>query len=174
MMTCNKCEYIIDGSLKFAVVNNVCPKCGSAILDDNELAAIGQVNNDMKDYGFSSDVEKYTLYTISLFIYNNYIKNRSVSAVGSGQEQVLALEDHEADSLSEHAGNSDDKISDDEHAEPAPSPEDDTIFSEEEYAYEKDSLSGLEDEDKVARLKRLARESKLGGKTGAMVRRTES
>ena len=179
MMVCNNCKYVVDGSLKFAVANNVCPKCGSNILSDSELSIVGDVNNKMKECGFSSEIEKYTLYTISLFIYNNYIKNKDRKINEMLDEPVVGQlnSDKESNNLSEYV---EEHISDMDYNDQAVDNhnDDSVMFSEEEYAYEKTNdipaSEDLRDEDKVERLKRIARESKLGGKTGVMVRRFES
>ena len=174
MLTCKKCKYIVSSDLRFAIINNVCPSCGLSLLGDTEMAQVDMVTERLKSQDFSSGLDKYTAYSLSLFIYNEYLKKDNVkNSIETAEEYVSHEDDPELssnnlESYEEEAA---------EHMVEEVEFHETESMDHELGAFDKvSSLDGsfVDNEDldhKVSRLKRLAKTSKVSGRTGAKVKR---
>lgn len=151
MINCKKCEFEVSNNLKYAIMNNLCPACGNVLFGDSDIQRIGEVTRLLKKQEFSVTMDNILLNDISLFIFNNFLlENESVA-------DKSPIDDASADV-----------------AIPDEASEEELI--REQVRMEAQSVVGDDDEDldddlKIARLKRLAKESALRGNKGVSVKR---
>lgn len=152
MIDCRKCGFSIKASMRHALVENCCPACGSAIMGDTHTQRMRLMKQRLMSQEFSQALSDELIFDISLFMLLEF------TPISSGDD-----EDSESTEAQENQENfttedSDDyeKIRDE--------------IREEVMAKAPDSPEELEEDLKIARLKRLAKESKIK-KSGTAVRR---
>tara|TARA_B100000131_G_scaffold322655_1_gene377431 strand:+ start:3080 stop:3568 length:489 start_codon:yes stop_codon:yes gene_type:complete len=160
MIKCNKCGYNVPSELKYAIMNNLCPSCGDVLFGDSDMVAINSISQSILHQDFSEGMNKVLVNDIALFIFNEY-SNNAVSATDESTKDAespehIGVDDQsrsgDPNSLSENLL---EKIRDEVRVEALTEAED----------YE-------EDEDrKIARLKRLAKEAGLKNNRGTIVKR---
>ena len=157
MIQCGKCKYIVPSNLKYSIMNNVCPSCGDVLFGDSDMVEIKAISQNILHQEFSDGMNKVLVNDIALFIFNEYVKHNSYSAnTESDGDDSSDLSKASSDSSDESVL---EKIRDEVRSEILP----EHSFSEE-----------LEDEDedkKIARLKRLARDAGLKSNRGTSVKR---
>tara|TARA_A100001011_G_scaffold384856_1_gene458014 strand:- start:488 stop:895 length:408 start_codon:yes stop_codon:yes gene_type:complete len=134
-------------------MKNMCPSCGYPLFGDKEIQKIEHVKMKIKSTMFSQSMSEDTIFDISLFILNEFL------------EEAENIEDEDApdvveteEELEESEGESLEKIRDSVRKE---------VLGDDEVS----SVEETEDM-RIARLKRMAKESSNSGKTGVMVRRS--
>lgn len=142
MINCNKCKGSVSRNMKHSLKSNECPFCGSHLLGNEDLKACKEISYDLLKAGFRES----EVYDMSIFIYNTYLKEAYLLP-SSDKEEV------EGESFFEE--------------EVAPEiPEEGRLESS------FDSIPEDEDEDdRVTRLRELARSNPILNKKGASVRR---
>lgn len=155
MLNCRKCDFLIKPEMRHAMVNNCCPSCGSAILGDTYVQRMKLFKQRVLSQAFSQTLSDATIFDITLFMLMEFSSPNvtdpekesaedkdPVEVIDAGAEESLArkLEDYE-------------QIREEIREEVSSSTEEEA------------------DEDlKIARLKRLAKESTVR-LSGASVRR---
>ena len=145
MISCNKCKNSISRNMKHSLKSNECPFCGNSLLNNEDLKKCKSISYDLLSAGFRES----EVYDMSVFIYNKYIKNLDKPE----ETEILSDEEYEGhDSFNEEVDNdfSENKFSSDL----------DEIISEDE-----------DEDDKVSRLRKLAKSNPILNKKGASVRR---
>tara|TARA_R110002020_G_scaffold50716_7_gene143269 strand:+ start:61207 stop:61776 length:570 start_codon:yes stop_codon:yes gene_type:complete len=184
MLNCNECSFEVNFRLKYSLINNVCPVCGASLLGDKEVQSIKQISSAIRAEHFSDAMSDVLIYDISLFVYSKYLK---IEYVGPPADKVDGGDSNdEVGAQIEDGQDSQEGRGDAAPYEPLDEPgataEEDLRAEARREALEAlraSDDSGLEafsdetkDEDlKVARLKRLAREARLSAKTGVKVTR---
>lgn len=142
MINCNKCKGSVSRNMKHSLKSNECPFCGSHLLGNEDLKVCKEISYDLLKAGFRES----EVYDMSIFIYNTYLKEAYLLP-SSDKEEV------EGESFFEE--------------EVAPEiPEEGRLESS------FDSIPEDEDEDdRVTRLRELARSNPILNKKGASVRR---
>ena len=153
MRVCKKCNHHVDSSMKFCLMKNMCPSCGYPLFGDKEIQKIEHVKMKIKSTRFSQSMSDDVIFDISLFILNEFLEEEE------GEEEVATQDVIESEELiSDEEGESLEKIRDSVRKE---------VLGVE------DGESVEETEDmRIARLKRMAKESANSGKTGVRVRRS--
>lgn len=82
-MQCAKCKFKVDQEMKFALMKNMCPKCGSNLFSSSEMKDIGLLANRI-NRAFSSEVSEQLSFDLSLFFIDE-LKN------GIGQKYNVQL-----------------------------------------------------------------------------------
>lgn len=149
MINCNNCKNSIKRSMKHSVKSNECPFCGSQILNNNDLAQCKKISFDLLSAGF----KETDVYDISIFIYNKYLKP-DLNEVSSEEDESI-YEEKEATSL------------EDDTAEGSV---DEPLDSSKEF-HEEDEYEDEDEDDRVSRLRQLARNNPILNKKGVSVRR---
>lgn len=148
MINCNKCKSNVNRNMKHSLKSNECPFCGNYLLNNEDLKACKEISYDLLNAGFKES----EIYDMSIFIYNNYLKKTKLD------QKIEPLEEIEDNSFFEE-----------EIAEES--------FSEEikqDDSPNFDSIDEDEDEDdKVSRLRKLAKSNPILNKKGASVRRID-
>tara|TARA_Y100001963_G_scaffold151924_1_gene235718 strand:- start:510 stop:974 length:465 start_codon:yes stop_codon:yes gene_type:complete len=153
MINCRKCDFFIKGSMRHALMNNCCPACGSAILGETYTQRMRLFKQKLLQQEFAQKLHDDLVFDITLFMLLEF------SPVGP-EEGGLQDPSDQPDQLDEQDEKEDyEKIRDEIRKE---------VLSE-----GGDSLEDLDEDLKVARLKRLAKESKVG-RPGTSVRRLGS
>ena len=156
MIKCTKCEFEVSGHLKYSIMNNLCPACGYALFSDTDMMRIKELSRTIREEEFSQDMDNVKINDISLFIFNTFIKiNEAKKSLDSDVE--FSEEAVSADDSNDKADNLDD-------------------LREEVRLEATQELSDIPDEDedfKIARLKRLARDSNLTNKSSVVVKRVK-
>jgi len=186
MLNCNECSFEVNFRLKYSLINNVCPVCGASLLGDKEVQSIKQISSAIRAEHFSDTMSDVLIYDISLFVYSKYLKIEYVAPPVDSLDSDDLNDDPEQDEVGAQIEDGREGHGDTSSYEPL---DEAGLTSSEELRGEvrREALesmrasddSGLEafsdetkDEDlKVARLKRLAREARLSAKTGVKVTR---
>ena len=143
MITCNSCNFLVNGNLKFSINANQCPSCGSALLSNETLKKVNYLTTELFHNGF--DYSRSELKLLSIFFINKIGK-------------IEGIKDTEVEAETEDVKTIDDDL--------------DQIRNEVAAEF-KSELPIVEDDDqdRVQRLQRIAKENKILNKRGAAVRR---
>ena len=162
MLSCRKCDYGIGSDLKYSLINNVCPVCGASLFGDKEMQEIKDIGLRIRTEEFSHSMSDVLIYDISLFVYSKYLRDEGLEAARFAESASTGEEVLDSSKAEEEYALTESEIREEVRGE----------YIEE---LDDDSHLGAEDDDfKVARLKRLAKESMLSGKTGAKVSRVDA
>lgn len=153
MIVCKSCGFNINGNMKFAIKSNKCPCCGKNLFENEELKQIKKISSELLNNGFKFKQE--LMRNLSIFIMNK------ISSLSPKIEELDEQDIFEED-LVEDSDFSNQQF--DEEVEYENSEE---VFQEE--TFQEDSLS--DEEDRVDRLRRIAKENAILNKRGAAVRR---
>jgi hypothetical protein len=146
MIECKRCKFEVSNGMRYSLVNNCCPSCGQALLGEAYMQRLSFLSEKIRNQDFANGLPKDIIFDMSLFILSEYFISEEPDP------PTEATEDDVADSQE-----SESDIRDQVRAEAL------DLIPE---------LSKEEDDDlRVARLKRLANESKAVRKAGASVRR---
>ncbi len=139
MISCSKCSFEINKSMQYCLKNNICPSCGSSVMNNSDIKVSKLIANKLINAGFSENI-----FELSIFIMENFTKSDS-----SENSNDTPIEEGLPDLTSE-----------------------DQEFASQEYIEESLEEDLDEDEDdRVARLKKLARNNLIKSKKGVSVRR---
>lgn len=70
MIECGNCNFIVDEKMKFSLMQNSCPSCGSNLFSGQDMALLGAIQGRLSSQGFSTNISKDLKYDISLFIFS--------------------------------------------------------------------------------------------------------
>ena len=150
MIVCKNCEFNVDNSMRHSLVKNCCPCCGSALLGDLHTRRLGLMKQRILEQEFSQQLNNDLIFDISLFMMSEFFPV-NIDVVNNDEEVV------------------DEEVVDEEVVD-----EDYDSIREEIRSEALTKIDGFpEDSDadlKVARLKRIAKESKPRA-PGPLVRR---
>ena len=147
MITCQKCKASISLQMKHSIKSNECPYCGSHLIDNESLKICKSISNNLLNAGFNDKI-----FELSLFIFKNYYKDLDEKKL----DPISELEDSDVAQFSEDEVNT----------------SEDQEFHGQEYIPEEDGE--LDDEDRVSRLRKLAKNNPILNKKGTVVRRVIS
>ncbi len=74
MVKCESCNFFVDSSMKFVLMQNVCPSCGNNLFSDKERADLKLIQKRLSQNEFASTFSESQTYEIALFVINE-IKN---------------------------------------------------------------------------------------------------
>jgi Zn-finger nucleic acid-binding protein len=170
MIYCKKCSFEVKASMRHAIRKNFCPACGNALLGDFQMGKIALIKEKILAQEFSKDLNSDLIFDLSLFIVSEFTKNTTSKA------EVLEETEGETETV---------EVSEEsEDLEPVRKREvtksgGARVLDEIRTQVRSEVMSDLDDEEfdeddesalKIARLKRIAQENKVG-KSGAIVRR---
>lgn len=149
-MKCSNCSVEINTKFKYSISKNMCPACGSKLMDEERHSMLNYVISSLSDQDFSKKVDQSIITEISMFIFDEFLDINDVEEE-SYEEEVDKIE--ESKKLVEEY------------------PQDEDLFGSAENLNE-------DIEEKAARLKAryLNDQKKLsaGKKTGVSVRRVST
>ena len=160
MINCRQCEFSIKSSMRHALINNCCPACGSAILGETHTQRMRLFKQRIMQQEFSQGLSDDVIFDISLFMLLEFSPIAEVKAEG-------VEEDAAENSLQEDVSTDSEGALDHQETEYEKIREE---IREEVLSSEPSSEEDLDEDLKIARLKRLAKETKVR-LSGASVRR---
>jgi hypothetical protein len=69
-MQCGKCNFIVPANMRFCLMKNMCPSCGSPLFTDSDMTHLSMLQNRISSQAFSKTMDKVQIYDLGLFIYN--------------------------------------------------------------------------------------------------------
>ena len=98
MISCQKCEFKILPKMRFALVKNFCPSCGSTLLSDLDSQEINSINKRLQSQDFmislseqlNKDLVQNLIYDLSIFI--KFDLNKEIIKAYSQPETLTQLE----------------------------------------------------------------------------------
>lgn len=153
MMNCKNCRFHVSDDMRYSLVKNCCPSCGHALLGDVHMGRLALLTEKINNQKFAQDLEADIVFDIALFVLmdfysiddNSEYSEEGDESVTEGSEQDVS--GVELQSLED--------IRDEVRTE--------VMADDDEYDEESDL--------KIARLKRIAKETSSARNPGATVRR---
>ena len=149
MIDCRKCGFSIKASMRHALIENCCPACGSAIMGDTHTQRMRLMKQRLMSQEFSQALSDEIIFDISLFM---LLEFTSISSSDDESPKGTEAQENSTTEDSDDYEKIRDEIRDEVMAKAPDSPEE------------------VNEDLKIVRLKRLAKESKIK-KSGTAVRR---
>jgi len=160
MLDCKACGFLVTKEMLFSIRKNECPSCGKRLMDNGFISDVKTIKSKLSSSKILQEKSSEDLLNLlCIFIRNNFIENREETVT----ENIF--EDIENKSLED-----DDSKEIEVFEEPEASFEEirDQVRSE----YLQNSIPESEtEEERVERLKLIARNSAMSRKMGTSVRR---
>jgi len=151
MINCRQCDFLIKNSMRHALINNCCPACGAAVLGETHTQRMRMFKQRLLQQEFAQSLSSDLVFDITLFMLLEFSpikseKDDDSENTSTGDTEQLVEDDYE-------------KIREEIREEVLSRPE--------------ESGEDLDEDLKIARLKRLAKEGAVK-RPGASVRRLGS
>ena len=88
MISCSKCSFKIKKNMQYCLKNNMCPSCGSSIMNNSDIKVSKLIANKLIDAGFSENI-----FELSIFIMENFTKPDSVESNKEVVTEDIAIEE---------------------------------------------------------------------------------
>ncbi len=93
-MNCKNCKFVISSNMKFALMKNICPSCGTALFSEVEQNELSVLQSRINKEDFANNMDKSSVYDVALFIFNEirngigqlYIEKQVKKALTEGRE----------------------------------------------------------------------------------------
>lgn len=69
-MQCGKCKFVVPTNMRFCLMKNMCPSCGSPLFSESDMNHLSMLQNRVRDKNFSKDMDQVQIYDLALFIFN--------------------------------------------------------------------------------------------------------
>jgi len=152
MIVCKNCEFEVNTSMRHSLMKNCCPSCGSALLGDLHSRRLDLMKQRILEQEFSQELSNELIFDLSLFIMSEFFP---VNTEATNEEEPIPI-DESLVAAEEFKEESYDNIREEIRSEAITDME--------------DALENADEDLKVARLKRIAKESKVKN-SGPTVRR---
>ncbi|MAG25723.1 hypothetical protein CMI47_09115 [Candidatus Pacearchaeota archaeon] len=152
MIVCKNCEFEVNTSMRHSLMKNCCPSCGSALLGDLHSRRLDLMKQRILEQEFSQELNNELIFDLSLFIMSEFFP---VNTEATNEEESIPV-DESLVAVEEFKEESYDNIREEIRSEALTDME--------------DALENADEDLKVARLKRIAKESKVKN-SGPTVRR---
>jgi len=152
MIVCKNCEFEVNTSMRHSLMKNCCPSCGSALLGDLHSRRLDLMKQRILEQEFSQELNNELIFDLSLFIMSEFFP---VNTEATNEEEPIPV-DESLVAVEEFKEESYDNIREEIRNEALTDME--------------DALESADEDLKVARLKRIAKESKVKN-SGPTVRR---
>ena len=152
MIVCKNCEFEVNTSMRHSLMKNCCPSCGSALLGDLHSRRLDLMKQRILEQEFSQELNNELIFDLSLFIMSEFFP---VNTEATNEEEPIPI-DESLVAVEEFKEESYDNIREEIRSEALTDME--------------DALENADEDLKVARLKRIAKESKVKN-SGPTVRR---
>ena len=151
MINCRKCDFHVIGSMRHALVENCCPSCGAAILGNVHTQRLRLLKQRLIEQEFAQSLGNELVFDISLFMLLEFFPTDLEEKRVDAEEEKRVDAEEGSETYAEIRSE----------------------VREEMLSKMEDDLEDIDEDLKVARLKRLAKESRLLS-TGPAVRRVNS
>ena len=68
MIECRSCDFVVAQKMRHALISNVCPSCGSALLGEVHRSRLNLFKQKLSNQSFSSKLSSDDIFDISLFM----------------------------------------------------------------------------------------------------------
>ena len=155
MITCKKCGFNVNGNLVYSIKNNICPSCGTGLMNNLEIKKTKEILNKLRINNILQNISNDSLYILSIFILTEFLLDDTEEYVKQNveSEEYVYQEDEDAEGSETKLRSS----IRDEYVEKM-SAIDEEIIDEDE-------------DDRVKRLKSLAKASPMSKRRGIAVSR---
>ena len=93
MISCNKCNFIVNGNLLYSIRQNFCPSCGSSLLKNSELKQVSIVSSNLLSNNIVKKLSDDERFILSLFIFKNYVSAMKENIDNSDlEEEEVSME----------------------------------------------------------------------------------
>ena len=166
MIICKVCEFEVNNSMRHSLVKNICPACGAALFGDFHMRRLNLLRQKILGQEFSKALDESSLFDICLFILTEFFVSKPGAASAKSDEgNIPGTDMREQDSeegelvefIEPNLDQSYDEIRDE--------------IRKEALSDVDEELLGAEEDLRIARLKRIAKESPTNKNPGAIVRR---
>ena len=163
MIECRKCDFSVQQSMRHALSKNCCPACGGALLGELHKRRLDLFKHKLSNQHFSKKLDSNDIFDIALFMLVQFFPPTKTLPQPEGQD---------SDDVSGEVNSELDEPADEQGVDESYEDIRDQIRSE-ALNFAADVAPEEIDEDlRVQRLKRIAKENRLN-KSGAIVRRIE-
>jgi hypothetical protein len=69
-MKCNKCNFLVPANMRFCLMKNMCPSCGSPLFSNTDANHISMLQNRISAQSFGKEIDEVQRYDLALFIFN--------------------------------------------------------------------------------------------------------
>lgn len=70
MIQCGQCGFPVNETMRYALMQNSCPACGSQLFSNKDSNLITMIQNKLLNESFSASFKEETMYDVSLFLFN--------------------------------------------------------------------------------------------------------
>ena len=70
MISCNKCNFSVNETMKHALQSNTCPSCGCNLFSSSDMNYITTIQSRLESQKFALNLSEKMAYDISLFAFN--------------------------------------------------------------------------------------------------------
>lgn len=68
MIDCRNCDFVVKQNMRHALMSNFCPSCGSALLGDVHKSRLNIFKQKLANQGFAEKLSKEDIFDIALFM----------------------------------------------------------------------------------------------------------
>lgn len=90
MIQCKSCSFLVNDSMKYAMMNNICPACGHGLFSELDKDFISVLQSKILSEKFSHRLTEGQVYDIAIFIFN-YLNNDLFELFKRHKENDVAL-----------------------------------------------------------------------------------
>lgn len=73
MISCSKCNFIVNGNLLYSIRQNFCPSCGSSLLKNSELKQVSIISSNLLSNNIVKKLSDDERFILSLIIFKDYV-----------------------------------------------------------------------------------------------------
>jgi len=92
MIQCSECGFSVNELMKFALMQNSCPSCGSSLFSNRDTNLISMIRQRLSAERFSGKLTEELSYDISLFIFNEFKSGIGKSLIDDGIANLSSKE----------------------------------------------------------------------------------
>lgn len=180
-MNCKKCNSAIERNMKFALMKNFCPACGSPLFSEQEQNDISTLQNRISIQNFSDKLSEVEVYDVALFVFNEirnglgqiYVQNQVRALAKAKSVTSKEVESEESNKSVNEPNEVDESVDFEEQLRQEIRQEVEEEIASEVQEITKGTSEDVDPDDKVSRLKALHKKHQRGNLTGTMVRRRD-
>lgn len=102
-MNCSNCKFTVGPDMKFALMKNICPSCGTNLFSQEEMNDISRLQSRVSAQEFADELDEIEIYDVAFFVFNEMktgigqiFIQREIERINSGTiEEEGAVEDPE-------------------------------------------------------------------------------
>jgi len=96
MISCAICKFEVSNKMRHALLKNMCPACGHALLGDFHMQRLNMIKQKISAQEFSGSIDQSIIFELSLFIMSEFFPSNPNRAVTS-EDAVSESDDSTSD-----------------------------------------------------------------------------